>query len=62
MRKSQPISVERYAEERRQGEAIAKGKVTSVCCLVKGDNALESMEIPASYRARLEPFCVSVVQ
>ncbi len=41
-----------------QGEAIAKGKVTSVCCLVKGENELESMEIPASYRARLEPYLI----
>src|SRR5438445_11802804 len=30
MRKSQPISVERYAEERRQGEAIARGSLDHV--------------------------------
>jgi YbgC/YbaW family acyl-CoA thioester hydrolase len=35
----------------RAGELIAKGKVTSVCCRASGK--LESIEIPASYRARL---------
>jgi acyl-CoA thioesterase FadM len=35
------------------GEPVARGKVTSVCCRVRGDSRLESMEIPASYRARL---------
>jgi SAM-dependent methyltransferase len=30
MRKSQPLSVERYAEERRQGEAIARGSLDHV--------------------------------
>ncbi|MCS7046116.1 MAG: acyl-CoA thioesterase [Gemmataceae bacterium] len=37
----------------RQGEAIARGQVTSVCCRVTGDNQIESIPIPASYRARL---------
>lgn len=37
-----------------QGEAIARGEVTSVCCRVWPDNRLESIEIPASFRAQLE--------
>src|SRR5262245_25009873 len=37
----------------RQGEAIARGKVTSVCCRVNADNRLEGVEIPPSYRMRL---------
>jgi len=28
--------------------------VTSVCCKVAGDHHLESMEIPAGFRAKLE--------
>ena len=35
-------------------ETIAKGKVTSVCCRVGKDNTIEGIEIPASYRARLQ--------
>jgi acyl-CoA thioester hydrolase len=40
----------------RAGAAIAKGRVTSVCCRVLGECKWESIAIPASYRARLEPF------
>jgi acyl-CoA thioester hydrolase len=40
----------------RGGEPIARGQVTSVCCRVHGEHQLESIAIPASYRARLEPF------
>ena len=36
------------------GEVVARGQVTSVCCRVIGDHQLESMEIPASFRAKLE--------
>jgi acyl-CoA thioester hydrolase len=36
------------------GEIVARGKVTSVCCRIGADNALEGIEIPASYRARLQ--------
>ena len=36
------------------GAILARGKVTSACCRVHGDNQLEAVEIPASYRARLE--------
>ena len=35
-------------------ETIARGKVTSVCCRVGKDDALEGIEIPAGYRARLQ--------
>ena len=35
------------------GEAIAKGKVTSVCCRVLADSRLEGTEIPESYKQRL---------
>jgi YbgC/YbaW family acyl-CoA thioester hydrolase len=37
----------------RNSEDLARGKVTSVCCLVKPSNQLEAIEIPASYRQRL---------
>ena len=37
-----------------QGTLLARGKVTSACCRVTGDNQLAAIEIPASYRARLE--------
>lgn len=35
-------------------ELIACGQVTSVCCQVLPSNQLVSIEIPASYRSRLE--------
>jgi len=38
----------------KDGEPIAKGQVTAVCCRVRGDNKLESFEIPESIRARLQ--------
>jgi YbgC/YbaW family acyl-CoA thioester hydrolase len=38
----------------RAGEVLARGKTTSVCCEVRGDHALHAVEIPASYRARIE--------
>ena len=38
----------------KTGEVVARGQVTSVCCRVIGDHQLESMEIPASFRAKLE--------
>jgi YbgC/YbaW family acyl-CoA thioester hydrolase len=36
------------------GEVIAVGKVTSVCCRVNADHSFFSVEIPASLRAKLE--------
>jgi acyl-CoA thioester hydrolase len=37
----------------RAGTLIARGKVTSVCCRVGTQRPMESIEIPAGYRARL---------
>ena len=36
-----------------QGAKLARGKVTSACCRIIGDNQLEAIAIPATYRARL---------
>jgi acyl-CoA thioester hydrolase len=38
----------------RGGDFLARGKVTSVCCRIRKDQALESIDIPLSYRACLE--------
>ncbi len=38
----------------RDAEMLARGKVTSVCCRVGPDHALEAIAIPPSYRQRLE--------
>ncbi len=38
----------------RAGEVIARGRVSSVCCRVLPDHGLESVELPATLRARLE--------
>jgi YbgC/YbaW family acyl-CoA thioester hydrolase len=38
----------------RDGELLARGQVSSVCCRVHADHGLESIAIPASLRARLE--------
>ena len=46
-------SVAYVFEFSRAGALIARGKVTSVCCRVGKDNHIESIEIPADYRARL---------
>ena len=44
-----------YAFEfRKNGEGIAHGRVTSVCCRTTRDHRMESIEIPASLRAILE--------
>jgi acyl-CoA thioesterase FadM len=38
-----------------KGERIASGRLSSVCCRVDpGEHRIESMEIPAGIRARLE--------
>jgi acyl-CoA thioester hydrolase len=47
-------SVTYVFEFSKDGEAIARGKVTSVCCRVLADNRLEPIAIPASYRQRLQ--------
>ncbi len=36
------------------GEAVARGRVSCVCCRVLPDGGIESVEIPESLRARLE--------
>jgi YbgC/YbaW family acyl-CoA thioester hydrolase len=36
------------------GDLLARGRVTSVCCRVNPDRSFESIEIPANLRARLE--------
>ena len=38
----------------RGGEAIARGRVSSVCCRVLPERGLESVPIPETLRARLE--------
>jgi YbgC/YbaW family acyl-CoA thioester hydrolase len=38
----------------RDGEVLARGKVTSVCCRVGADHRLEATPIPAGYRDRLQ--------
>jgi 4-hydroxybenzoyl-CoA thioesterase/acyl-CoA thioester hydrolase len=38
----------------KDGEVVARGQVSSVCCRVHPDHALASMEIPPSFRAKLE--------
>jgi acyl-CoA thioester hydrolase len=38
----------------RDGEVVARGRVSSVCCRVLPDRRLEAVEIPASLRVRLE--------
>src|SRR5437764_14702312 len=37
-----------------EGAVVARGRVSSVCCRVLPDNQLESVELPATLRARLE--------
>jgi acyl-CoA thioester hydrolase len=43
----------------RNGEPIAKGQVTSVCCRVLSEDVWESIPIPQTYRAKLEPYLQS---
>jgi YbgC/YbaW family acyl-CoA thioester hydrolase len=38
----------------KEGEPIAEGRVTSVCCRFAPDRPLEAIEIPATLRAILE--------
>jgi YbgC/YbaW family acyl-CoA thioester hydrolase len=38
----------------REGLVIARGQVSSVCCLVRENRELKSLEIPAGIRERLE--------
>jgi len=47
-------SVTYQFEFRKAGELIARGQVCTVCCRVVGEHQLESIEIPADIRAKLE--------
>jgi YbgC/YbaW family acyl-CoA thioester hydrolase len=55
------VSVERVGaksvtygfEFRKAGEVVARGKVTSVCCLIRPDRGIEAIEIPEEIRAKL---------
>ena len=47
-------SVTYQFEFRKSGELIAHGQVSTVCCRVLGEHQLESIEIPANIRAKLE--------
>ncbi len=38
----------------RNGEAVAHGTMTSVCCRVGPDHAMQSIEIPSDIRALIE--------
>lgn len=46
-----------YAMEfSRDGAVLARGKVTSACCLVNDKKELKATEIPAAYRERVQEF------
>jgi YbgC/YbaW family acyl-CoA thioester hydrolase len=47
-------SVTYHFEFEKDGEVIARGKVTGVCCRVLGKDQFESMRIPDEIRALLE--------
>ncbi|HXG09702.1 MAG TPA: thioesterase family protein [Gemmataceae bacterium] len=36
------------------GETVAKGQISAVCCRIRGEDELESMEIPPGIRTLLE--------
>ena len=36
------------------GEPVARGRITSVCCLVRPDHGIEAIEIPPALRAKLQ--------
>ena len=40
----------------RDGQSIAQGSVTAVCCRVTPDRRLASIEIPAAFREKLQRF------
>jgi len=37
----------------KDGEVVARGRITSVCCLVSRDHGIESIDIPETIRAIL---------
>lgn len=38
----------------RDSTRLAHGRLKTACCICKGDGTLESVEIPANYRQRIE--------
>lgn len=38
----------------KAGEVLARGQISTVCCRILANHPLESMEIPAAIRAKLE--------
>ncbi len=38
----------------KDGEPVARGQMSSVCCRVEPDGQIVAIEVPASYRRRLE--------
>jgi acyl-CoA thioester hydrolase len=44
----------RFDFSNARGEALATGRITAVCCCTTDANKLESVEIPAEIRAKLE--------
>jgi acyl-CoA thioester hydrolase len=38
----------------KQGELIARGRITAVCCMTTADHQLQSLEIPADIRRKLQ--------
>jgi YbgC/YbaW family acyl-CoA thioester hydrolase len=40
----------------RDGTVLARGKVTSVCCAVRGENDFQSRDIPSAYRERIAQY------
>jgi len=38
----------------KQGELIARGRITAVCCMTTPDHQLQSLEIPADIRLKLQ--------
>jgi YbgC/YbaW family acyl-CoA thioester hydrolase len=44
----------RFDFTNQNGEPLAVGRMTSVCCRAVGPDAMESVEIPAELRAKIE--------
>ena len=45
-----------------EGEEIAQGEMTSVCCAMGADGPTQSMEIPASLRSALAPYVLNIAE
>ena len=44
----------RFDFANQRGEPLAVGRITAVCCRTSGTGKIESVEIPAEIRAKLE--------